>query len=216
MFDNGAFTTFADSDGDGRAHERLIAFPLPCLGSLGGPILIIFAGAFPPCLINAYRGARFVGRPLVEAAQMLGTGNLRIIVEVLLPARAHGLAPLLNSHATNGVRVFPACHRALHRLAPAASPRIQDHFEVRRADAAAPAVGVGAFARLRLDRPSPGQGSPPARLPRKREGRGGRHHRPFWGLLSDGGSASASLLALMPRRRIEALRQELTQQRSYS
>jgi ABC-type nitrate/sulfonate/bicarbonate transport system permease component len=53
---------------------------------IGGPILIIFAGAFPPCLINAYRGARFVGRPLIEAAQMLGTGNLRIILEVLLPA----------------------------------------------------------------------------------------------------------------------------------
>jgi ABC-type nitrate/sulfonate/bicarbonate transport system permease component len=53
---------------------------------IGGPILIIFAGAFPPCLINAYRGARFVSRPLVEAAQMLGTGNLRIIVEVLLPS----------------------------------------------------------------------------------------------------------------------------------
>jgi taurine transport system permease protein len=53
---------------------------------LGGPILIIFAGAFPPCLINAYRGARLVSRPLVEAAQMLGTGHLRIIVEVLLPA----------------------------------------------------------------------------------------------------------------------------------
>ncbi len=53
---------------------------------IGGPILIIFAGAFPPCLINAYRGARFVSRPLIEAAQMLGTGNLRIITEVLLPA----------------------------------------------------------------------------------------------------------------------------------
>jgi NitT/TauT family transport system permease protein len=53
---------------------------------LGGPILVIFAGAFPPCLINAYRGARFVSRPLIEAAQMLGTGNLRIITEVLLPA----------------------------------------------------------------------------------------------------------------------------------
>ena len=53
---------------------------------IGGPILIIFAGAFPPCLINAYRGARFVPRPLIEAARMLGTGNLRIIVEVLLPA----------------------------------------------------------------------------------------------------------------------------------
>ena len=27
---------------------------------IGGPMLIIFTGAFPPCLINAYRGARFV------------------------------------------------------------------------------------------------------------------------------------------------------------
>ena len=53
---------------------------------IGGPILIIFAGAFPPCLINAYRGARFVSRPLIEAAQMLGTGHLQIILEVLLPA----------------------------------------------------------------------------------------------------------------------------------
>jgi ABC-type nitrate/sulfonate/bicarbonate transport system permease component len=53
---------------------------------IGGPILIIFAGAFPPCLINTYRGARFVSRPLIEAAQMLGTGDLRIILEVLLPA----------------------------------------------------------------------------------------------------------------------------------
>ena len=44
-----------------------------------------FAGAtLPRHLASAYRGARFVGRPLVEAAQMLGTGNLRIIVEVLL------------------------------------------------------------------------------------------------------------------------------------
>lgn len=53
---------------------------------IGGPILIIFAGAFPPCLINAYRGARFVDRNLIEAAQMLGTGHRRIILEVLLPA----------------------------------------------------------------------------------------------------------------------------------
>jgi NitT/TauT family transport system permease protein len=53
---------------------------------IGGPILIIFTGAFPPCLINAYRGARFVDRTLIEAARMLGTGNTRIIMEVLLPA----------------------------------------------------------------------------------------------------------------------------------
>jgi NitT/TauT family transport system permease protein len=53
---------------------------------IGGPIMIIFAGAFPPCLINAYRGARFVEPRLIEAAQMLGTGSVRTITEVLLPA----------------------------------------------------------------------------------------------------------------------------------
>jgi NitT/TauT family transport system permease protein len=53
---------------------------------IGGPVMIIFAGAFPPCLINAYRGARFVEPRLIEAARMLGTGNFRTITEVLLPA----------------------------------------------------------------------------------------------------------------------------------
>ena len=53
---------------------------------IGGPVMIIFAGAFPPCLINAYRGARFVEPRLIEAARMLGTGNLRMIIEILLPA----------------------------------------------------------------------------------------------------------------------------------
>ena len=53
---------------------------------VGGPVMIIFAGAFPPCLINAYRGARFVEPRLIEAARMLGTGNFRTILEILLPA----------------------------------------------------------------------------------------------------------------------------------
>ncbi len=53
---------------------------------IGGPVMIIFAGAFPPCLINAYRGARFVEPRYIEAARMLGTGNTRTILEVLLPA----------------------------------------------------------------------------------------------------------------------------------
>lgn len=53
---------------------------------IGGPTLIIFAGAFPACLINAYRGARFVDPRLIEAARMLGTGHLRMITEILLPA----------------------------------------------------------------------------------------------------------------------------------
>ena len=53
---------------------------------IGGPIMIIFAGAFPPCLINAYRGARFVEPRLIEAARMLGTGHRRMLMEILLPA----------------------------------------------------------------------------------------------------------------------------------
>ena len=53
---------------------------------IGGPVLIIFSGAFPPCLINSYRGARFVEKRYIEAAQTLGASNWRVISEVLLPA----------------------------------------------------------------------------------------------------------------------------------
>ena len=53
---------------------------------IGGPVMIIFSGAFPPCLINAYRGAQLVDRHLIEAGQMLGTGNLGMVRDVLLPA----------------------------------------------------------------------------------------------------------------------------------
>lgn len=52
---------------------------------IGGPILIIFTGAFAPCVINAYRGARMVDARFIEAAQTHGAGNLRIVLEVLLP-----------------------------------------------------------------------------------------------------------------------------------
>jgi ABC-type nitrate/sulfonate/bicarbonate transport system permease component len=53
---------------------------------IGGPVLIIFSGAFPPCVINAYRGAKYVELRFIEAARTLGAGNLRIITEVLLPS----------------------------------------------------------------------------------------------------------------------------------
>ena len=53
---------------------------------IGGPVLVIFTGAFPPCVINAYRGARYVDQRLVEAAQTLGATHWQIITEVLLPA----------------------------------------------------------------------------------------------------------------------------------
>lgn len=53
---------------------------------IGGPVLIIFTGAFPPCVINAYRGAKYVEPRYIEAARTLGAGHLRMITEVLLPA----------------------------------------------------------------------------------------------------------------------------------
>jgi NitT/TauT family transport system permease protein len=52
---------------------------------IGGPLLIIFSGAFPPCLINAYRGAKMVDRRLIEAVRTLGASDLRVIKDVLLP-----------------------------------------------------------------------------------------------------------------------------------
>jgi len=53
---------------------------------IGGPVLIIFMGAFPPALIYAYRGAKFVEPRLIEAGRMLGASHMRMIMEVLLPA----------------------------------------------------------------------------------------------------------------------------------
>lgn len=53
---------------------------------IGGPTLIIFTGAFAPCLINAYRGAKYVDRRMVEAARTLGASGPRIVLDVLLPA----------------------------------------------------------------------------------------------------------------------------------
>jgi len=52
---------------------------------VGGPVLIIFAGAFAPCVVNAYRGAKQVDERLLEAARMLGLSNRMIVCEVLLP-----------------------------------------------------------------------------------------------------------------------------------
>lgn len=52
---------------------------------IGGPIMVIFTGAFAPCLVNAYRGAKLVDMHLIEAAQTLGASEFRIAREVLLP-----------------------------------------------------------------------------------------------------------------------------------
>lgn len=52
---------------------------------IGGPILVIFSGAFPPCVINAQRGARLIDPYLIEAARTLGAGRWRMFMEVLVP-----------------------------------------------------------------------------------------------------------------------------------
>jgi NitT/TauT family transport system permease protein len=53
---------------------------------IGGPVLVIFMGAFPPVLINTYRGAIHVDKKYLEAARMLGAGKFRLMTEVLFPA----------------------------------------------------------------------------------------------------------------------------------
>ena len=53
---------------------------------IGGPTLVIFMGAFPPVLINTYRGAIHVDKKYLEAARMLGAGKLRLMIEILFPA----------------------------------------------------------------------------------------------------------------------------------
>jgi ABC-type nitrate/sulfonate/bicarbonate transport system permease component len=69
---------------------------------IGGPMLIIFAGAFPPCLINAYRGARFVDKKYIEAAQVYGASGARVVTEVLLPASMPSLIAGLRISAGAG------------------------------------------------------------------------------------------------------------------
>lgn len=53
---------------------------------IGGPVLIIFMGAFPPVLINTYRGGKNVDAKYIEAARTLGASHLRAMTQVLLPA----------------------------------------------------------------------------------------------------------------------------------
>ncbi|GAB2454925.1 taurine ABC transporter permease TauC [Comamonas humi] len=61
------------------------------------PTLVIFAGAFAPCVLNAYRGARQIEKHLLEAGQMLGAGRWLTFTEILLPAAL--------THIVAGMRV---------------------------------------------------------------------------------------------------------------
>ncbi len=69
-----------------RAH-RLGALRGALFGTgIGGPVMIIFAGALSALPHQCLSGARFVEPRLIEAGRMLGTPNTRMILEVLLPA----------------------------------------------------------------------------------------------------------------------------------
>jgi len=61
------------------------------------PTLVIFAGAFAPCVLNSYRGAKLIDKNLIEAAQTLGAGRWITLTEILLPAAL--------SHIVAGIRV---------------------------------------------------------------------------------------------------------------
>lgn len=50
------------------------------------PVLVIFAGVFSSCVVNAYSGAKQIDKPLIEAAQTMGAGRWRTLTEVLIPA----------------------------------------------------------------------------------------------------------------------------------
>lgn len=67
----------------------------------GGPLLIIFSGAFPACVLGAFGGARLVDSRLLEAARMLGARRLRIAFEVVLPSALPAIASALRVAAGN-------------------------------------------------------------------------------------------------------------------
>lgn len=67
----------------------------------GGPVLIIFSGAFPACVIGAYGGAQLVDPRLLEAARMLGAGGLRVLMEVILPSAVPSIVSALRVAAGN-------------------------------------------------------------------------------------------------------------------
>jgi NitT/TauT family transport system permease protein len=52
---------------------------------IGGPVLVIFSGAFAPCVINAHQGARSIPPALIEAGKTMGATPWRMLVDVLAP-----------------------------------------------------------------------------------------------------------------------------------
>lgn len=54
----------------------------------GAKIMVIWFAAFVPSVINTFAGVRNIDRPIIEAAQMLGTSRWRMVTEIIAPAAA--------------------------------------------------------------------------------------------------------------------------------
>jgi len=70
-----------------RPIPPLAWIPLAILGD-GAKIMVIWFAAFVPSVINAFAGVRNIDRPIIEAAQMLGTPRWRMVTEIIAPAAA--------------------------------------------------------------------------------------------------------------------------------
>ncbi len=68
----------------------------------GGPVLIIFSGAFAPCVIGSYGGGKLTDVRLLEAARTVGAGNFKIITDVILPSAIPSIVAALRVAAGNG------------------------------------------------------------------------------------------------------------------
>jgi taurine transport system permease protein len=68
----------------------------------GGPVLIIFSGAFAPCVIGSYGGGKLTDVRLLEAARTLGASSFRIIIDVILPSAVPSIVAALRVAAGNG------------------------------------------------------------------------------------------------------------------
>ncbi|BEU25635.1 ABC transporter permease [Paraburkholderia caribensis] len=55
---------------------------------IGGPIMIVFSGAFAACVVNTFRGTRMTDVRLIEASRTMGAGTWRMVTDVFIPSAA--------------------------------------------------------------------------------------------------------------------------------
>lgn len=66
------------------------------------PTIVIFAGTFTPCVLNAYAGVKAIDPVLIWSARCLGAGPMRMLREVLLPGALREVVAGLRISAGTG------------------------------------------------------------------------------------------------------------------